>query len=422
MTAKTMTRAALACALILTMAGCSALVDPSTGSRYQDADSADAGETVASGGGDAALTGDSDSGGSAAALPAGSAAAEKLDALKRDNARLRIRQAESDAKVDALSEQLAQEREEQQRFREMMETNFDLLEQSVARSLTESMGRGERDVSRETGAATAMPIGTPMETPTAQPCAAQAALTEESAPVRRLPPPTQAPAGTEPMTTWDEAGTTPMDNGTARAAAAEAPRDSRANALDTLQPTPPEWPSSAPIPAAMATAQDDSATLDDPDLITPAQPQILRAIPEAKPLYEKGFARFARGNYDASIRTYSDFLSRFGEDNHSDNAQFWIGESYFQLKQYEQAEAAYRQVLRRYEHRSTLEGFKTPDAIYRIAQIYLAREDTRRARYYFGNVTARFPDSTVGRKARRELDALRVNTAVGGRTAPGDDS
>ncbi len=382
MTAKTMTHAALVCALILTMAGCSALVDPSTGSRYQDPDAADTGETVASGGDDAALTGDSDSGGSAAALPAGSAAAEKLDALKRDNARLRIRQAESDAKVDALSEQLAQEREEQQRFREMMETNFDLLEQSVARSLTESMGRGEREVSRETGAAPMTSIGTS----TAQPCAAQAALTEESAPVRRLPPPTQGPAGTEPMTTWDEAGTTPMDNGTARAAAAEAPRDSRANALDNLPPTPPEWPTSAPIPAAMATAQDDSATLDDPDLIPPAQPQILRAIPEAKPLYEKGFARFARGNYDASIRTYGDFLSRFGEDNHSDNAQFWIGESYFQLKQYELAEAAYRQVLRRYEHRSTLEGFKTPDAIYRIGQIYLAREDTRRARYYFGNV------------------------------------
>ena len=178
----------------------------------------------------------------------------------------------------------------------------------------------------------------------------------------------------------------------------------------------------APIPAAMATARNEPATLDDPDLKPPAQPQELRGIPEAKPLYEKGFVRFARGNYDASIRTYGDFLSRFGDDNHSDNAQFWIGESYFQLKQYEQAEAAYRQVLRRYEHRSTIEGFKTPDAIYRLGQIYLAREDARRASYYFGNVAARFPESTAGRKAQRELDALRLNTAGGGRTAPGDDS
>ena len=183
MTAKTMTYATLACALILTMAGCSALVDPASGSRYQDDNSAATGETVASGG-DAAMAGGggdepmgaSDSEGSAAAMPAGSAAAEKLDALKRDNARLRIRQAESDAKVDALSEQLAQEREEQRRFREMMETNFDLLEQSVARSLTESMGRGEPGASQETGIA---PV-TAMAAPTAQPCAAQADLSRLS--------------------------------------------------------------------------------------------------------------------------------------------------------------------------------------------------------------------------------------------------
>ena len=86
------------------------------------------------------------------------------------------------------------------------------------------------------------------------------------------------------------------------------------------------------------------------------------------------------------------------------------------------SEAAYRAVLRVYDHRSTLEGFKAPDAIYRLGHIYLNKEKIDQAEYYFTNVARRFPQSTAGQKAQRELDAIRIDTAADGKLRSGPDS
>ena len=127
---------------------------------------------------------------------------------------------------------------------------------------------------------------------------------------------------------------------------------------------------------------------------------------------------FAKGDYEESIKIYKDFVTRYPNDAHSDNAQFWIGEAHLQLKQVDQADAAFRQVLRNYAHKSTIDGFKTPDAIYKLGQISLLRNDRPRAEYYLGNVAERFPESTAGQRAQKELDGIRVNTAASGKLSP----
>jgi tol-pal system protein YbgF len=173
--------------------------------------------------------------------------------------------------------------------------------------------------------------------------------------------------------------------------------------------------------AAVASAG-PAQTLDDPDLSPPASPRSLKSHGAAKPLYETGFRHFARKDFGQTILVYQDFLERFPEDNYSDNAQFWIGESYFRQNRLEEAEMAYRQVLRNYEHRSTLEGYKTPDAIFRIGQTYLKRNDTQTAKYYFAAAAERFPTTSAGRKAQRELATLVLKTAGSGsigRASPG---
>jgi tol-pal system protein YbgF len=177
----------------------------------------------------------------------------------------------------------------------------------------------------------------------------------------------------------------------------------------------------APVPVAMAAPEEKPAVFKDPDLEPPANPRALASHPEAKPLYDKGFVYLAKGDYETSIRLYQDFLKQFPDDNHSDNAQFWIGEAELQMKQMDKAEAAYREVLRNYAHKSTLEGYKTPDAIYKLGQISLLRNQSSRAEYYFRNVSERFPDSTAAQKAQRELESIRVNTAAGGEK-PSPDS
>jgi len=152
--------------------------------------------------------------------------------------------------------------------------------------------------------------------------------------------------------------------------------------------------------------------VQDPDLNPPATPVSLTANRAAKPLYDRGFALFAGKNYTQAIDIYESFLKRYPSDIYSDNAQFWIGEAYFRQNRLAEAEMAYRKVLRNFDHRSTLEGFKTPDAILRIGQTWLKRNDSRQASLYFRNVSERFPQSSAGRMAQRELSTLSVNTAT----------
>lgn len=326
--------------------------------------------------------------------------AKEMEALRRENDALKQEQLQNARQIEALQKQLAAQAEEQKRFREMMSTNFDLLEQSVALTLAKSIESGPAK---------------PPAAPVAKPQAPAASKTPIAPPA-----PIAAPAakpGAEEMETPREAP---------RPAPAEAPKavgktgqpwivplasESPAKEAVTAAAPGPKPGAAAAAPAPAPIAAQRPAEITDPDLTPPRQPKILTANRAAKALYERGFALYANRQYDQAILVYQNFLSRYPEDIYSDNAQFWIGESYLHLDKPAEAEAAYRKVLREYEHKNSLEGYKTPEAIYRLGTLAQKRGDTRRARYYFAQVAQRFPESSAGRKAQRELESLPKTTA-----------
>ncbi|MBI3993165.1 MAG: tetratricopeptide repeat protein [Candidatus Lambdaproteobacteria bacterium] len=294
-----------------------------------------------------------------------------VEQLRADNDELRQQQTQLQQKVSEMDKAMLQRAQEQRRFQEMMATNFDMLEQSVSMTL-----------SKHADAATAP--GKP-----ATPAAA-------SVPTRLYNPP--APAAS--------AAAAPHENAAAvsRESASPAPGTGSVRA-------------SAPRPVAMNSpaTEGGSAFREDQDLQPPAQAVKLEAHPAAKPLYDKGFAAFARRDYDTAVQIFNNFLEKYPTDIYSDNAQFWIAEAYFYQNRLDEAENAYRLVLRNYEHRSTLEGYKTPDAIYRLGQTYLKRRNSERAAYYFANVAERFSESSAGIKAHKEMATIVSDTAQANR-------
>ena len=297
--------------------------------------------------------------------------AADLEGLRLENERLRAQQGTLESRLEEVQRKLTQSQEEQRRFRESMVTNFDLLEQSVALTLSKT-------ITADLNARAAEP----------------------------------APAAGSPA-----AGTRPDS---AQAAQTRTARHAAPIAAPIAAPT--AQPAARPMQAALVQ---DGASSDgvsaaamgrspagDPDLLPPQNPTKLSAHREAKALYEKGFALFARKDYDAAVIVFQNFLKRYPDDIYSDNAQFWVAESYAGMNRPQEAEQAYRAVLRNYEHRSTLEGYKTPDAIYRLGQTYLNQGEAGRARQYFEALGERFPDTSAGRKAVRELSTLGINTAA----------
>ncbi|MDP6383268.1 MAG: tetratricopeptide repeat protein, partial [SAR324 cluster bacterium] len=142
---------------------------------------------------------------------------------------------------------------------------------------------------------------------------------------------------------------------------------------------------------------------EDPDLSEPENPVILIRHPGVKKIYNQGMNEVIQRQHESAIRIFENYVKRFPEDMDSDNALYWIGHSYFQLKQNQKAERAFRKILTGYEHRPTSQGYKTPDAIYMLGKISERRRDPVASKYYFRTVIARYPGSVAARNATRDL-------------------
>lgn len=320
----------------------------------------------------------------------------RIEKLHEDNIALKKRLDAELKQIDALSKNLRKEQDEQRRFREMMATNFDLLEQSVALSLAKSIGNKaivEPDELKIRDKAQSPVVPKREMTP------GKNSVTSSAGTINPKAGSNTSPSG--------RGGWVPQTR--KKPASPVVASRNRAHS-----------PKVVVAIGGVGTARNmrPAAVMHDPDLIPPRNPRRLEAHRAAKALYDKGFALFARKEYDQAIMVYENFLARFPGDIYSDNAQFWIAESHFRQNQLSQAEASYRKVLRRYEHRSTLQGYKTPESIYRIGLTYRRRHDAKRAGYYFENVARRFPDTSAGRKAQKELESLAVKTAGNGPYAP----
>lgn len=64
-----------------------------------------------------------------------------------------------------------------------------------------------------------------------------------------------------------------------------------------------------------------------------------------KQLYESGINNYRRGRYFPAIEFFQRYLQNFPHTDRSENALYWIGESYFSLKRYDSAITYFRRVL-----------------------------------------------------------------------------
>ena len=152
---------------------------------------------------------------------------------------------------------------------------------------------------------------------------------------------------------------------------------------------------------------DDNAW-EDKDLNQPSSPIRLQIVSGAKKNYNRAFKTYSNREFDRAINLFGQFLIKFPNDLDADNSQYWIGQSFYQLEKFEQAEKAFRKVLRNYEHKDTKLGYKTPDAILMLGRIYINKNKPIKSRYYFEKVIERFPDSRSADKARREIQSMSI--------------
>jgi tol-pal system protein YbgF len=157
----------------------------------------------------------------------------------------------------------------------------------------------------------------------------------------------------------------------------------------------------APVPIDPSAPADPNASAPTaPALPPPIAPPSTAGLSPTR-LYETAQADYFAGQWSSAISGFEAFLRAFPRSEQADDAQLYIGETYFAQNQWTEAIAAYNQLIQSYPGTNSV-----PVAYYKrgLAQERLGQIDA--ARTSWEAAAKSFPDSDAGRLAKQNLDRL----------------
>ena len=130
-------------------------------------------------------------------------------------------------------------------------------------------------------------------------------------------------------------------------------------------------------------------------------PQEKKSIGSADEAYKKAYDQFSKGNIEGAKAGFKKFLEAYPKSKFTENAHYWLGESYFAEKKYEEAILEFDEVIKKYP-----KGNKVPDALLRQGMAFLEMKDTINAKLILKEVAKRFPKSEQANRARKKLKEI----------------
>jgi tol-pal system protein YbgF len=118
--------------------------------------------------------------------------------------------------------------------------------------------------------------------------------------------------------------------------------------------------------------------------------------------YDAASNLFRRNDFASAIEAFRAFLKDYPQSALAPNAEYWIGISYANLKDYRNALSTQEQLLARHP-----QSAKAPDALLAIAAVHAEQGDAGSARNTLEDIIARYPASEAAGKARARLAQLR---------------
>lgn len=114
--------------------------------------------------------------------------------------------------------------------------------------------------------------------------------------------------------------------------------------------------------------------------------------------YASAYEAFKEGKYEKARTEFQNFLKLYPDSEYSDNAQFWIGESYYFENKYEKAILEYEKVVKSYP-----KGNKVPYALLKQGLSFLNLGDKASARIILQQIIKSYPNTNQARIARAKL-------------------
>ena len=155
--------------------------------------------------------------------------------------------------------------------------------------------------------------------------------------------------------------------------------------LTTTQPAVVETPA-GPAPVTGST---------EPGTATGIDPMQMQAE------YDQAFNQLKSSQYELAIQGFTAFLNKYPTGNYSDNAQYWLGEANYVMRQFEQALQEYNKLVVNFPHSQ-----KYTHALLKIGYCYHELGRIDEARKYLQALTRQYPGETASRLAEERLKSI----------------
>lgn len=121
----------------------------------------------------------------------------------------------------------------------------------------------------------------------------------------------------------------------------------------------------------------------------------------AKEYYEQARQAYDNGQLDKARQVFQKLIQSSPKSEYADNAQFWIGESYYREKWYERAILEYQKVIEKYP-----KGNKVPVAMLKQGMALAQIGEKSSARLIFEKLIKDYPKASEAKIAAKKLKEL----------------
>ena len=133
--------------------------------------------------------------------------------------------------------------------------------------------------------------------------------------------------------------------------------------------------------------------------------QPVKAAPADKiAKYDTAYNAFKGKKYKESREKFEQFIKDFPNDKLSENAHFWIGETYYNEKDYEGAILSYETLLKKYP-----KSDKAPSGLLKQGLAFIGIGDKKTGKVILEQLLERYPKSKEAEPAKKQLDTLNQN-------------
>jgi len=164
------------------------------------------------------------------------------------------------------------------------------------------------------------------------------------------------------------------------------------------RPTAPNPPEPPP-----ASASGSLRLPGDKTVGTPAPAPAPASTGDAQTDYDRAYNLLRTQDWDKAERALSDFVKRYPKNPMAGNAQYWLGETFYVRKKYNEAAVAFAEGFRSYPTNN-----KAPDNLLKLGMAMSELGKAKESCTAYGELLQRFPGASPAIKRRADAERKRL--------------